>query len=670
MGPTREGRERERRNGGVVPIAGCRTFSLALFLFLLALLPAPLPAQTQSQQQAQAQQQPPSQAPESWLEIRSPHFTVYTDGSVRQGHDVAAHFEQIRAVFHQALPGAQLDPTEPVRILAVRNESEFSRLFPEYWAARDTMHPSGYFSGSTERNYVVLRLDVAADRDYFILYHEYVHVLESLNFPSLPLWISEGLADFYGSVRVFGGQVGVGYPIEQHIKLLSTAQKMPLADLLSTTETSADYIEAGASTIFYAQSWALTDYLLTADDAAHRDSLFRYLALVRQGTGSVAAARQAFGDLPKLAENLAAFLSHGPLPYYTIKAPFAPSAGNLSTRAISTAEADAVRGDFMVFRNRPEEARALLDRAIRLNPNLAAPYASLGMLALRANDRKAALVWFDRAVDQRTSSYLAWYYRALLALRLRKGPGVNRQAESDLEECLRLNPRFAEGYRALADMKSLLKEDPDLAVKLARRAIALKRDAAENHLTLGVIYLRRKDTAAAETEGQRALALSRSEGERGNARRFLDVVAQTRAAIASGAAIVINAPAGGLSGDPLAAAPVASSAPPAAVSPGEVSGTLTTTPAPDSSPAPGIAASGIAQQVKCRGRHLSLVLVSGGARLPLYAPDYTVLRYESTVATSAEFSPCTQLEGRHLTIHYLAAEQKPGGQLTYILVQQ
>ena len=40
---------------------------------------------------------------ETWLEVRTPHFTVVTNGSEKQARRVANQFEQIRAAFQKML---------------------------------------------------------------------------------------------------------------------------------------------------------------------------------------------------------------------------------------------------------------------------------------------------------------------------------------------------------------------------------------------------------------------------------------------------------------------------------------------------------------------------------------------------------------------------------------
>lgn len=586
-----------------------------------------------------------SNKPETWIEVRSPHFTVVTDGGEKQGRDIATHFEQIRGVFQKALPHVRVDPTAPVVILATKNGKGLGELLPGFWNTKGERRPAGMFVGGPGINYVALRLDANREDDYHVVYHEYVHLLESLNFTSMPLWISEGLADFYGSVRPMGRTIGIGYPIYDYAYLLQNAfagngvKILPLSRVFTANEESPEYNKEDLTPVFYAESWALTDYLFTTKKASEKEELLQYMQAVEKGESSVDAARQAFGDLKQLQSNLERFAREARFHYYAMKAPFRAATADFSSRTLSNAEADAVRGDFLVETNRPKEAKPLLQEASRLDPDLSAPYESLGVLALRRGDEDQALHFLDRAIALNSTSFVAYYNRAELLLHGPGGLDTVGQAEADLNRCINLNSNFAEGYRALAAVESARGEDPAQALALARRAIELQPGSAENHMTAGTILLRMQETKQAETEARQALLAARNGEERTRARQFLDEVMQRETSLsvqnsALGPGLHIStqqiAPESPV-GKRTEARPVAS--------PGAVTSDML------------IAAQGVARQVKCKGTELKLLLVVNGAGIPLRAGDFSTLKYEGQIAP-AGFNPCTALQGRHITAHF------------------
>jgi len=147
---------------------------------------------------------------ETWIEVRSPHFTVYTNGNEKQARRTADQFEQIRALFQKAFPKMRVDPGKPFLILAAKHENTLKTLLPDYWERKGGTHPAGMFVGGTERHYVVLRLDVEGENPYHVIYHEYVHMLNALNFRHLPVWLNEGIAEFYGNTSITDKDIGIG----------------------------------------------------------------------------------------------------------------------------------------------------------------------------------------------------------------------------------------------------------------------------------------------------------------------------------------------------------------------------------------------------------------------------------------------------------------------------
>jgi hypothetical protein len=155
---------------------------------------------------------------EAWVEVRSPAFTVLSDGGEKEARRSLVQFEQVRALLQEVWEGARVDAARPVRILAVRDEGSLRALLPEYWEKRGSFHPAGVFVGASDRGWVALRTDVTRyregddtwDNPYLIVFHEYVHVVLRLNFASLPAWLNEGLAEFWGNTVIEGDRATRG----------------------------------------------------------------------------------------------------------------------------------------------------------------------------------------------------------------------------------------------------------------------------------------------------------------------------------------------------------------------------------------------------------------------------------------------------------------------------
>ncbi len=332
---------------------------------------------------------------EVWFEARSPHFVVVCNAGEKQARQTARQFEQIRSVFRQYIVIASGHPSPVITILAVKNENSLRALLPEYWAARGHTHPAGIFFYNLGQFEGAVQLDAPGPNPYEGIYHEYYHSLTMPYFPGLPVWLAEGLADFFGNSEVTEKETRLGEPDPNLIGELRANRLIPLDVLFKVDQSSPYYTEQHQTSMFYAESWALTHYLMLGDDGSHRHLLMAYLqGLQKDGTQNEAAIK-AFGDLDKLQQDLERYVSGSS--FMEVRGPAPPPIpdADLRTREISDAEVDAYLGGFAALRGRPQEAKPLLEQALRLDPKLALAHQNLGLMELSEwTTRRGAGVFF------------------------------------------------------------------------------------------------------------------------------------------------------------------------------------------------------------------------------------------------------------------------------------
>ena len=120
---------------------------------------------------------PASDPNQNWLEVRSPHFTVATNASAKDGRHIASQFEQMRAMFHSAFPTFRVDTSQPIYIIAAKNEGAMKLLMPDEWAVKGHVHPSGMYQPGEDKDYVVMQADAQGSNPFHVIYHEYTHAL-------------------------------------------------------------------------------------------------------------------------------------------------------------------------------------------------------------------------------------------------------------------------------------------------------------------------------------------------------------------------------------------------------------------------------------------------------------------------------------------------------------
>jgi tetratricopeptide (TPR) repeat protein len=316
-----------------------------------------------------------------WVEVKSPHFRVLTDAGEKEGRNVATGFEQLRKLF-AAMDDMRVDPPAPIVIVATRDEAGLKELLPSFWERRGGMRPGGVFLAGTEKHHIALRLDVDPEFRDDIVYHEYVHLIVRLNFKQLPVWLNEGLAEFYAGTRVRDGSVLFGIVNDGRLAVLREGVPLPLADLFAIDDGSREYNEESRASILYAESALLTHYFMVGDRGAHRNKLTDYMRLLSQGVPDPQAQAQAFGDLKALQKAFFSYVHR--YRFAALKAPLDLSGSTATARTMSEAEVLAVRGEFLARYWRAEEARPVLTKARQADPGLAAAAQALGVLESEA----------------------------------------------------------------------------------------------------------------------------------------------------------------------------------------------------------------------------------------------------------------------------------------------
>ena len=473
---------------------------------------------------------------EQWIEVRSAHFLVVSNAGEKQARKTALQFEEIRAVFRESIAIANAHPSPFVTVLAARDEGTMRELLPEYWVKGHT-HPAGLFSDRLYQYFAAVQLD--ADTQYEpadprvksnpfdTLYHEYYHSITMPYFPDLPVWLSEGLAEVFGHTEIQEKYVGMGESDSLLLTELNQQPLIPLNILFKVDQSSPYYNESNRSSIFYAESWALTHYLMVGDRQAHKQLLVSYLDALDRGKSEEEAANLAFGDLNKLQATLQGYV-HQALFFYLKLPPPKVADDNPKVRVLSDGEAEAYRGGFAAVRGQNQQAAELLTDAVRLDPNVAIGHEYLAMTQFLAGQREKALESASRSVALNPDNASARYLRAVIAT---SGGGMmttNAPVEEDLRKAIALDPDFSPPYALLGVYLAARTQNHADALQFARKAVALEPASSNYQLSLAQVLARMNEFKEADIAAARATAWARNPQEKANAEAVQSFLEQAK----------------------------------------------------------------------------------------------------------------------------------------------
>ena len=567
---------------------------------------------------------------ETWFEARSPNFIVISNAGEKQARKSAIRFEQIRAVFRRSLAVANAHASPTITIFAVKDEDSVKALLPEYWG-KGRVHPAGIFFEHMNQYFALVQLDAPGSNPYSTIYHEYYHSLTLPYYPDLPLWVAEGLADFYGNTELSDSEVGMGRPDPDLIGELRQGNFIPLEVLFNVDHSSPYYNEQNKTSIFYAESWALTHYLMVGDRASHKPMLTAYLNELSRGATQEQAAAKAFGDVKKLQDALYSYI--GNYSFYYLKSPPPPeiSSSDLHVRELSEAEVDAYRGGFAAARGRFQEAIPILEQSVKLDPKLALGYQYLGFAEFLNGQRKEALADFTRAIELDPKNALTRFLRAYLTSQQAGAIGSDAQMEADLREAIAVSPEFTPPYGVLVVYLLVQGQNLPEALALAEKALTLEPGNAGYQMDLAQVLARMDRYDEARAYALRAHANSTDPEERQQAEQFLEFLKQARSTTTGN-----------------------SDSPNAGVKQSDPVATSTANSAADGNPARASdlrEATGVVSKVSCMSG-LKFEMTTTAGRLTLHIGPGAHVQIRTMSQPVGPFNPCTALPGERVTAQY------------------
>jgi len=400
-----------------------------------------------------------------WVALRGDGYEIATDAGAATARSMAVRLEALR----ELLGGVK--KVLPLRVVLTTNGGLYRSLRPSIGAA-------GFYQWSPGEDWVVVGWG-GTDSER-ITSHELVHAFLEHSGPRRPLWLEEGLAEFYSTARAERNGWIIGSPIPSHDAAVRGAE-LSLFD-----ETDESKAHTGK---FYAQSWAVVHYLLT--NPGVRDKSPRFFSLLADGWSAGAACREVFGyDSAALLRSAVAARRDtvfvGPL-RAPVEAPPAVTLADTEEMLVSLALASgkpavaaklaktpAQRGYLALADGKKDDAIRLFDSAIARGDADGAVYFERAMLT---ND----LALLEEAVKR---SPLHAEARFALALRVADGA---RKIDL-LREAVRIRPRNASMWHALALELKRAGRLPE-AAKAALQCRLSARHQADRDMAAGIARL-------------------------------------------------------------------------------------------------------------------------------------------------------------------------------------
>src|SRR5258708_12420926 len=100
----------------------------------------------------------------------------------------------------------------PLTILAFKNDKTYYQSAP--LRQGQSIGVPGFFGPGADQNFIVLT--VFEEESWRAVAHDFAHLLLNYNYPPAPGWFDEGLAEYFGSVRLDDKKYEIGGDPELH----------------------------------------------------------------------------------------------------------------------------------------------------------------------------------------------------------------------------------------------------------------------------------------------------------------------------------------------------------------------------------------------------------------------------------------------------------------------
>jgi tetratricopeptide (TPR) repeat protein len=328
-------------------------------------------------------------AADKWTYAATERFEVYAMGGDRQAREALTYFERVHAFFTEFLKLSTRPDATPTRLIAFAGDREFAPYSPNRLAA-------AFYVLGPDRDYIVVK---SIDEDSNpIVVHEYAHSMLRRAGAQYPLWLEEGLAEFFSTMAPEGNRMGLGRPREDLLRYLTGTAMLPLDRLFAVTVDAPEYSTRTHAGVFYSQSWALT-HMLLADDR-YRARSGQLLSLLAKGTPSAEAFATVYArPLEDVTADLAGYVRRDRYTYFLAAYKAPPSLARLPTRAVEAFEADLATTNLLAsMPDREADARAGFERLASQKPDDLLLLESRAQFEMRRGHGSAALPYFARAV--------------------------------------------------------------------------------------------------------------------------------------------------------------------------------------------------------------------------------------------------------------------------------
>ncbi|HXH37506.1 MAG TPA: tetratricopeptide repeat protein, partial [Thermoanaerobaculia bacterium] len=207
-------------------------------------------------------------ADETWLLARSKHFVFISSADEKRTRMVDLELEKLASALTQVDSTFGAPSATPTRIFLFTRRRESEPYFEILMNRRDPEVSSVFVSRPDGGSMLINQESMLINQEYRWLggdrtpMRDLMHYLMQTGDGHAPLWLEVGITECFSNATIRRGSIAAGEPVPKHVWTLARARRIPPPELFDVVRESDTYKVPVSQSVFYAESWAIVDWLI------------------------------------------------------------------------------------------------------------------------------------------------------------------------------------------------------------------------------------------------------------------------------------------------------------------------------------------------------------------------------------------------------------------------
>jgi hypothetical protein len=255
---------------------------------------------------AEAQQRGRRQAQPSWWQrtesLWSRYYLIRTDLPKAEARDYARHLDRMYEEYSRRLASLPPRAPEKLNVLIFKDRLEYLQTLRLRFGIDGTGTGGMFFVNPQGSGLAFWTGNLPRPRIEHVMQHEGFHQFAYSRFGNdLPVWVNEGLAEFFGEAVLVGNTFILGQSTPRVVESVKNAIELDeyvhFRRMLSMSPGQwMEHVNGGDSSIMYHQAWSMVHFLVYGEGGRYQSAFEEYLRQLNKGIPPEHAFVRVFGE--------------------------------------------------------------------------------------------------------------------------------------------------------------------------------------------------------------------------------------------------------------------------------------------------------------------------------------------------------------------------------------